>query len=72
MDNQCFLAESNSQVNYMNCSMQDRPCIEAAKIVFRRVVEKYPKLRYKLTRIAGDLYYEEMTVEETLQKAFLF
>ena len=30
-----------------------------------------PKLRYKVKEICGDYYYEKMSVEETMQKAFL-
>jgi len=30
-----------------------------------------PKMRYKVKEIAGDYYYEEMSHEETVKKAFL-
>lgn len=30
-----------------------------------------PKFRYKIKEIAGDYYYEEMSHEETVKKAFL-
>jgi len=36
------------------------------------MVDKYPKLRYRLTPILGDLYYEEMPLIETLEKAFIW
>ena len=30
-----------------------------------------PKLRYKVKEICGDYYYEEMSVQETIEKALL-
>jgi hypothetical protein len=30
-----------------------------------------PKMRYKIKVICGDYYYEEMSVEETIQKAVI-
>jgi hypothetical protein len=31
----------------------------------------YPKFRYKLKYIAGDLFYEEMSFEEACEKIFI-
>jgi hypothetical protein len=31
-----------------------------------------PKLTYKIKEIGGDYYYEKMSKEETLKKAFLY
>jgi hypothetical protein len=30
-----------------------------------------PKLKYKIKEICGDFYYEEMSEEETVKKAFI-
>ena len=30
-----------------------------------------PKLKYKIKEICGDFYYEEMSEEETIKKAFI-
>jgi len=30
-----------------------------------------PKFRYKIKEVAGDFYYEMMSVEETLKKGFI-
>ena len=66
MDHQCFLATEEAQVNYMNCSMQDEECVSAAMKCFTKVVKMHPKMRYKVVRVAGDLYYEMMSIEETI------
>ena len=56
----------------MNCACYD------TKLDYNIPVEKFieafkimPKLKYKIKEICGDLYYEEMSVEETLEKAFI-
>ena len=71
MDASCFLDSKESHVNYVNCSLQDIECAEAAFYKFQKVMEKQPKLKYKIKEIAGDYYYEEMSHEEAVKKAFL-
>ena len=50
--------------------MQDKECQEAAFEKFESVLDRLPKLTYKVKEICGDYYYEKMTKQETLQKAF--
>ena len=38
---------------------------------FKELIKFYPKFRYKLKYIAGDLYYEEMSFEEACDKIFI-
>jgi len=71
MDQQCFLSNTKSHCNYVNCSLQDNDCADAAREKFTMLIKKHPKLRYKVKEIAGDYYYEEMSVEETIQKAII-
>lgn len=71
MDNQCFLSDKESTVNYMNCSMQDVKCIEAAYKNYTKLFQIMPKFMYKVKVIAGDYYYEKMSELETTKKAFL-
>jgi hypothetical protein len=35
------------------------------------IAEKEPKFRYKIKEVAGDYYYEMMSLEETYKKIFL-
>ena len=71
MDHQCFLSSTKAHVNYMNFALQDKPCEEAALKNFEKLFEKMPKLTYKVKEICGDYYYEKMTYEETMAKAFI-
>ena len=34
------------------------------------MVKQHPKLRYKIVPFCGDYYYQEMSVEETMAKAY--
>ena len=36
-----------------------------------KLAKKMPKLRYKIKEICGDYYYEEMSIEETMEKALM-
>ena len=72
MDHQCLMSDKFAMANYMNASIQDARCLTAAPIVCRRVIKLYPKLRYKIVRFGGDLFYKEMSVEETIQKALIY
>ena len=56
----------------MNCSMYDKGDIEAIELCFKKAVSDFPKMRYKVKEIFGDYYYEEMSVEETIQKVLLY
>ena len=66
MDQQTFLSRNQAVSNYINCSLQDKKCVEAAQKNFIRALKMKPKMRYKIKVICGDYYYEEMTVEETI------
>ena len=39
---------------------------------FKNLIKFYPKFRYKLKYIAGDLFYEEMSFEEACEKIFIY
>ena len=71
MDHMCYLSSTKAHVNYMNVSLQDKDSRDAGLQNFRRLCTKMPKLRYKIKVICGDYYYEEMSVEETMQKAVI-
>ena len=71
LDHHCFLSSSKAHVNYMNMQLQDKPCEETAIRNFRKLLSLYPKMTYKIKEIAGDYYYEKMSIDETMEKAFL-
>jgi NRPS condensation-like uncharacterized protein len=52
--------------------MYDKGDIEAIELCFKKAVSDFPKMRYKVKEIFGDYYYEEMSVEETIQKVLLY
>ena len=56
----------------MNVSVQDKPTVAAAEAKWAEFCEKQPKMRYKIKEIFGDYYYEVMSVEETVKKAFVY
>ena len=43
---------------------------ERVNAMYQQVVDQWEKFRYKVVSIGGDLYYEKMSKEETLSKAF--
>jgi hypothetical protein len=51
--------------------LQDKPCEEAALRNFSKLFDIMPKLTYKIKEIGGDYYYEQMSREETMAKAFI-
>jgi hypothetical protein len=46
--------------------------MEALTSGFKGMIKNYPKFRYKVKEIFGDYYYEEMSVEETSERIFLY
>lgn len=36
------------------------------------MIETFPKFRYSVVEKYGDLYYQELSVKETMEKAFHF
>ena len=52
--------------------MYEQEDIQAIELCFRKAIQDFPKMRYKVKEIFGDYYYEEMSVEETMQKVFLY
>ena len=71
MDQMCFLSSTKAHVNYMNVSLQDVDSQDAGRKNFMKLAKKMPKLRYKIKEICGDYYYEEMSIEETMEKALM-
>ena len=71
MDASTYLDTKESHVNYVNCSLQDLEFADAAFIKFQKLFKSLPKMKFKVKEICGDYYYEEMSHEETVKKAFL-
>merc|ERR1712166_1656824 len=71
MDHQTFISDPKSFVHYMNCSTYTGDSEDAIIGNFKKAFEIFPKFRYKVKEIAGDYYYEMMSIEETCQKMFL-
>ena len=71
MDHATFISNPTSHSNYINCTIYSRDDPSALIGSFKRAIKKYPKLRYKLKHIMGDIYYEMMSVEETINKFFV-
>lgn len=68
MDQVTFLGNEKSIVNYINCAEYTASMDEFPQIFEEKLKEAFvtmPKLRYKITEVAGDFYYEMMSVEET-------
>jgi len=74
MDQITFIGDEKSIVNYINCAEYDANIDEFPPIFeekLREAFETMPKLRYKISEVAGDFYYEMMSVEETIKKGFI-
>lgn len=72
LDQQCFLSSTKAHVNYMNVTVQDKPTTKCAEAKWAEMLDLYPKMRYKVKEICGDYYYEMMSKEETLKKAYIY
>lgn len=44
---------------------------EITKLNIMKAVKNMPKLTYKIVEIAGDYYYQKMSIEETFSKAMI-
>lgn len=71
MDHQTFISSEGVFVNYMNCTMYDEWDEQTLKDTWLDVFTFIPKFRYKLKEIAGDLYYEQMPMQELVDKCFI-
>jgi len=71
MDQQTLISEKSAIVNYMNASTYHKYSEEVFWLQFEELFKLIPKFRYKIKEIAGDYYYEEMTLEECKKKVFL-
>jgi len=71
MDHQILLSNAQSLVNICSYYIYDRDDKEILNDAFHKAIKINPKMRYKMKEIMGDYYYEEMSVEETIQKVFI-
>ena len=71
LDLQTFYSNPQQTVNYMNCSQYDGDDIEILRLRFKEMFKTQPKFRYALKKIAGDYYYEKLTIDEALERVFL-
>ena len=71
MDQACQLSGKKSIVNFMNVMMFDEFLDEEITLLnMRKIFKQDPKFFYKLVNIGGDYYYEKMSEEEMLKRAF--
>jgi hypothetical protein len=66
-----LISNSKANVNYMNSSLYNKDAVDAFWSSFEKVFTKMPKFRYKIKEIAGDFYYEEMSLEEAKSKILI-
>ena len=71
MDQQTFVSNSNSIVNFMSCSMYSKPNTDVILNRWKKFYKMHPKFRYKIKVVAGDYFYEEMSIEETIKKSII-
>lgn len=66
-----LISNDKANVNYMNSSLYSKDAIGAFWDKFEMMFKKMPKYRYKIKQIAGDFYYEEMSLEEAKAKILI-
>ena len=71
MDQQTFLSNSSSNVNFMSCSMYSKSNTEVILNRWKKFYKMHAKFRYKIKVVAGDYFYEEMSIEETIKKSII-
>ena len=71
MDQQTFVSNSNSIVNFMSCSMYSKSNTDVIVNRWKKFYKMHAKFRYKIKVVAGDYFYEEMSIEETIKKSII-
>lgn len=55
----------------MNCSQYDGDDIDILRMRFKIMMKTQPKFRYIIKQIAGDYYYEKLSIDEAVNRIFL-
>lgn len=55
----------------MSCSMYSKPNTDVILNRWKKFYKMHPKFRYKIKVVAGDYFYEEMSIEETIKKSII-
>ena len=64
------MSGKNANVNMMMCSAYNSDDLGTFFRLFEKNMVNYDKMLFKIKVIAGDYYYERMSIEECKQKAF--
>lgn len=70
MDQQTYISSEECPVNFMNHSKYDEDYEEVFRERMLMLIKMHPKFRYRVKMIAGDYYYEEMSLGETLNRIY--
>jgi hypothetical protein len=76
MDQACFISTSKSNINVMSVNLLDIDGSDFTPedyiiLCTERVIVPHSKFRYKVVMKHGDMYHQEMSLEETCQKGFV-
>ena len=74
MDAGTFLSTHKANINYMSVTGFDGHTVtkEKSRNTYHELLKRDKKFCYKVVSLFGDLYYEEMSVEEALNKAYFY
>ena len=73
MDQATFISTSQAPVNFISVTgIEGKITRESVMQIVKRNIHRFPKFRYKIIMRFGDLYYEEITEEQALERAFFF
>mmetsp|Transcript_1953 Transcript_1953/g.3388 ORF Transcript_1953/g.3388 Transcript_1953/m.3388 type:complete len:359 (-) Transcript_1953:686-1762(-) len=73
MDQASFISTSKSHVNFMSVTgIEGEFSFDFVKHKVLENSRRFPKFRYKIVNKFGDLYYEEMEINDALDKAVFF
>ena len=74
MDAGTFVSTHKANVNYMSVTGFDGHSMtkEKSRSCYLGCLQRNPKFCYRVVSLFGDYYYEQMSIEETLEKAWFY
>lgn len=70
MDMVCFFGDDKTNVNFISFTIIDKFEFNKAREKIIRFMQEKPKLRYKIKKIMGDYYWQDTTIEESIDYVF--
>ena len=67
LDVSSFMGDEKHISNVMSVALVERISLSVLEERFRSMMKHLPKLRYSIIQVMGDLYYKEISEEESIR-----